>query len=113
VSCRFWPARPLLSRRVFHVGTSSCGTTLGSGEEKEGRVKVHTTVRRYFVSDWHAWGGRNRQCIKAGTLKELLEEDMGGPLHSLIICGDLHDLEMEVVKEYLIPGSKYVLPGYQ
>jgi diphthine synthase len=54
--------------------------------------------------------GQTTQCIKAGTLKELLEEDMGGPLHSLIICGDLHDLEFEVVEEYLIPGSAYQLP---
>jgi diphthine synthase len=53
--------------------------------------------------------GQTTQSIKAGTLEELLNEDMGGPLHSLIICGDLHDLELEVVKEYLISGSKYQL----
>ena len=34
---------------------------------------------------------------------------MGGPLHSLIICGDLHDLEFEILKEYLVEGSKFEL----
>ena len=51
--------------------------------------------------------GQETQKIVAGTLEELAEIDMGEPLHSLIICGHLHDLEFEVVKEYLIEGSKY------
>jgi diphthine synthase len=45
----------------------------------------------------------------AGTLEELSKLDMGGPLHSLIICGDLHDLELEVLKEFLVEGSTYEL----
>lgn len=53
--------------------------------------------------------GQDSQCIKAGTMHELLKEDFGGPLHSFIICGHLHDLELEVLKEYLIEGSEYVV----
>ncbi|GAX19913.1 diphthine methyl ester synthase [Fistulifera solaris] len=53
--------------------------------------------------------GQPTQCIRAGTLEELREYDFGGPLHSMIICGDLHDLELEVLKEYLIDGSKFEL----
>lgn len=53
--------------------------------------------------------GQDSQCIKAGTMHELLKEDFGGPLHSFIICGHLHDLELEVLKEYLIEGSGYVV----
>lgn len=53
--------------------------------------------------------GQPTQCIRAGTLEELRKYDFGGPLHSMIICGDLHDLEMEVLKEYLIDESKYEL----
>ncbi len=53
--------------------------------------------------------GQPTQCIRAGTLEELREYDFGGPLHSMIICGDLHDLELEVLKEYLIEGSKFEL----
>ena len=51
--------------------------------------------------------GQPTQKIVAGTLQELTQIDMGEPLHSLIICGDLHDLELEVLKEYLVEGSTY------
>ena len=51
--------------------------------------------------------GQETQQIVAGTLEELLTVDFGAPLHSLIICGELHDLELEVLKEYLIEGSSY------
>jgi diphthine synthase len=53
--------------------------------------------------------GQATQKMVAGTLEELTQVDMGEPLHSLIICGDLHDLEFEVVKEYLIEGSQYTM----
>jgi diphthine synthase len=51
--------------------------------------------------------GQPTQKIVAGTLEELKEIDMGGPLHSLVICGELHDLELEVLKEFLVEGSTY------
>ena len=54
--------------------------------------------------------GQPTQRIVAGTLEELAERaDLGGPLHSLIICGQCHDLEIDVVKEYLLEGSTYQL----
>jgi diphthine methyl ester synthase len=55
--------------------------------------------------------GQPTQTMVAGTLEELSRSDLGGPLHSLIICGVLHDLELEVVKDYLMDGSKYQLDG--
>ena len=51
--------------------------------------------------------GQETQKMVAGTLKELAQVDMGEPLHSLIICGELHDLEFEIVKEFLIEGSSF------
>jgi diphthine synthase len=51
--------------------------------------------------------GQPTQQIVAGTLEELIHADLGGPLHSLIICGELHDLELEVVKEFLVEGSTF------
>ena len=53
--------------------------------------------------------GQPTQKIVAGTLQELSRVDMGEPLHSLIVCGVLHDLELEVLKEYLVEGSTYEL----
>lgn len=60
--------------------------------------------------------GQGTQCIRAGTLEELAKVDFGSPLHSLIICGELHELELEVLKEYLVEGSTYELdckPGIE
>ena len=53
--------------------------------------------------------GQPTQKIIAGTLQELTTADFGGPLHSLVICGHLHDLELDILKEYLIEGSTYEL----
>jgi len=57
--------------------------------------------------------GQSTQRIRAGTLRELAKEDMGGPLHSLIVCGELHDLELEVLKEYLIEGSEFDIDDHR
>ena len=35
-----------------------------------------------------------------GTLKSFLERDMGEPLHSFIICGDMHDMERKMYEFY-------------
>jgi len=55
--------------------------------------------------------GQDSQQIVSGTMKELLSVDFGAPLHSFIICGECHDLEHEMVKEFLLQDSKYVLDG--
>lgn len=51
--------------------------------------------------------GHQDQCIIAGTLEELISQDFGEPLHSLIICGDTHDLEMEMLNQFMIADSRY------
>lgn len=58
--------------------------------------------------------GQSTQAIVAGTLEELSKDDdgagaLGGPLHSLVICGDMHEMELEALQPYLIEGSKYDL----
>ena len=55
--------------------------------------------------------GQETQQIVAGTMEELLEVDFGAPLHSFIICGHCHELELEVLKEFLVLNSKYVVDG--
>jgi len=44
--------------------------------------------------------GQPNQMIVTGTLKQLLDVDFGTPLHSLVICGDLHSLEEEFINQY-------------
>jgi len=53
--------------------------------------------------------GQTDQVIIAGTLEELKEQEFGNPLHSLIICGDTHELELEMLKQFIVEGSKYKL----
>lgn len=53
--------------------------------------------------------GQETQQIVAGTMEDLLKVDFGAPLHSFIVCGHCHDLEFEVLKEFLVPGSAYVV----
>lgn len=36
--------------------------------------------------------------IVAGKLKELLDVDFGPPLHSLIIAGELHPIEQQMLE---------------
>ena len=55
--------------------------------------------------------GQETQQIVAGTMAELLKVDFGAPLHSFIVCGHCHDLEFEVLKEFLVPNSEYVIDG--
>lgn len=42
--------------------------------------------------------GCDDQKMVSGTLKDLSELDMGKPLHSLIVAGDLQEFEMEAIK---------------
>jgi diphthine synthase len=44
--------------------------------------------------------GRDDQIIKAGKVSELLNQDFGGPLHSLIVPGKLHFIEEECLEQW-------------
>jgi len=45
--------------------------------------------------------GRDDQVILSGSVEQLAAADLGGPLHSLVICADdLHELELEFVEFY-------------
>jgi diphthine synthase len=43
--------------------------------------------------------------IGAGTMEQLLETDFGPPLHALVIPGDMHFLEMEMVRTFAVEGE--------
>lgn len=44
--------------------------------------------------------GCSDQQIVAGTAGELLAADFGGPLHSLVVVGDAHELELELLEGF-------------
>mmetsp|Transcript_14872 Transcript_14872/g.19618 ORF Transcript_14872/g.19618 Transcript_14872/m.19618 type:complete len:274 (+) Transcript_14872:133-954(+) len=45
--------------------------------------------------------GQPNQLIIAGKLSDLATTDFGEPLHSLVICGELHPLEQEMLKLFM------------
>jgi diphthine synthase len=50
--------------------------------------------------------GKNDQAIKFGTVDEMMRPEtgsdcgLGGPLHSLVICGELHEMEREFLDQF-------------
>lgn len=42
--------------------------------------------------------GADTQQIVAATLQEMTSVDLGGPLHSLVVPGHMHPLEMDMLK---------------
>ncbi|KAJ8395470.1 hypothetical protein AAFF_G00032040 [Aldrovandia affinis] len=42
------------------------------------------------------------QAIEAGTLQQLVSRDLGGPLHSLIVTGHLHPLELDMLRLFAV-----------
>ncbi|KAL6504724.1 hypothetical protein OROHE_023482 [Orobanche hederae] len=49
--------------------------------------------------------GCEEQVIVAGSMKQLLDVDFGSPLHCLVIVGDTHPLEEEMLQFYKIDTS--------
>ena len=50
--------------------------------------------------------GRADQLVVAGTMEELATLDFGGPLHSLVIVGETHELEQEMLDEFSVEKMK-------
>lgn len=47
-------------------------------------------------------------CIIAGTMDELIHEDFQGPLHCLVICGKLHEVELDFLQKFILKDSCYL-----
>ena len=53
-------------------------------------------------------GSFTEQLIKAGTLNQLLSEDFGAPLHSLIVVGNrMHILEADYMRYFATDKNKF------
>ena len=49
--------------------------------------------------------GADDQRITAGTLRQLCDVDLGPPLHSLVIAGTMHPLEVSMLKQYAVDDT--------
>ncbi len=52
--------------------------------------------------------GQPSQRVVAGPLWELRRVDFGGPLHSLVIVGEMHAMEAELVKAFMVKPADLV-----
>lgn len=58
--------------------------------------------------------GADNQAIRVATLQQLVSCDLGGPLHSLMVTGQLHPLEVDMLQlsaETSLLQSLQVLDG--
>eukprot|EP00128_Syssomonas_multiformis_P007384 Colp12_sorted_trinity150504_noHs@4100 len=51
--------------------------------------------------------GHDDQLIVAGTLSELQDRDYGAPLHTLVLAGDLHFSEAEVLERFAVNPQSF------
>lgn len=49
-------------------------------------------------------------CYPSGTLLELRDVDFGGPLHSFVLVGKMHDIEEEMFQHYRLNDDTPRLP---
>lgn len=49
--------------------------------------------------------GSDSQRIAAGTLAQLARADLGPPLHSLVIAGDTHPIEIEYLAQFQVEAG--------
>ncbi|GCC33083.1 hypothetical protein chiPu_0011550, partial [Chiloscyllium punctatum] len=51
--------------------------------------------------------GSKNQKIAVATLQQMVKEDLGDPLHSLIITGHMHPMEIEMLKLFAVDSSSF------
>jgi diphthine synthase len=52
--------------------------------------------------------GSEGEVIVSGTLEELMEADLGKPLHSLVLCGrNMHEMEWEFARGFAVDVEKF------
>jgi len=52
--------------------------------------------------------GTDAQCLKTSTLSEMTTTDLGQPLHSLVLVGQLHSLEKDMLRQFTSISSRAV-----
>lgn len=57
--------------------------------------------------------GAPDQKIASGTLSQMSSVELGGPLHSLIVTGTMHPLELEMLKLFSVYSSSFENNAFQ
>ena len=51
--------------------------------------------------------GSSSQRIASGTLQDLVDTDLGEPLHSLVIVGHMHCMERDMLRQFAINPADF------
>ncbi|KAK6525523.1 diphthine synthase [Arthrobotrys megalospora] len=51
--------------------------------------------------------GSDDQTFAVGTLGDLTTANLGPPLHSLVLVGKVHDMEMQFIREFAVDSTKF------
>lgn len=57
--------------------------------------------------------GAPDQKIASGTLYQMSSAELGGPLHSLVVTGTMHPLELEMLKLFSVDSSSFENNAFQ
>lgn len=57
--------------------------------------------------------GAQDQKIASGTLHQMSTVELGGPLHSMIVTGTMHPLELEMLKLFSVDSSTFENNAFQ
>ena len=55
--------------------------------------------------------GLDSRQIVAGTLRQLSQADLGPPLHSLVVTGHTHPLEMDMLRHFALDPRTFAENG--
>jgi len=76
-------------------------------EVLERRPDAHDCLSPDTLAVGLARVGQTTQCIASGPMRLLKDYDFGGPLHSMIIPGDMHYLESDMLRTFDIVGNPF------
>lgn len=51
--------------------------------------------------------GASDQRIAAGRMRTVMEADLGPPIHSLVISGEMHDLEVDMLRMFAVEEREF------
>ena len=87
-----------------YMTVAQCAQQMVEVEEKRGEGAYGNKTLAVGVARLGSEGMR----MVVGTLEEMCEVDLGGPLHSLVVVGRrCHDLEREFVREFAVDKGSF------
>ncbi|GFO10836.1 diphthine methyl ester synthase-like [Plakobranchus ocellatus] len=94
--------RPIYEPPRFLSASQACQQLLDIVNRRDDDKKTHSDLTPTTVCVAVARVGASDQKIAVATLEEMCTVDMGNPLHSLVIPGHMHPLEVQMLKLFAV-----------